>query len=62
MKKDKNDLIESFKKKLKIYKKYNKLYHLEDKPAITDEEFDNLKKELIQQTKSVKSNEVIPKV
>jgi len=48
MKKDKNDLIESFKKKLKIYKKYNKLYHLEDKPAITDEEFDNLKKELIQ--------------
>ena len=48
MKNDKNDLIVNFKKKLKVYKKYNTLYHSEDKPAITDEEFDDLKKELIQ--------------
>ena len=48
MKKDKNDLTLYYKKKIKDFLKFNELYHLHDNPAITDFEFDNLKKELLE--------------
>ena len=48
MKKDKNELTSYYKKKIKDFLKFNELYHLHDNPAITDFEFDNLKKELLE--------------
>ena len=41
---------EKFKKyldKIKLFKKYNKLYYDKNVSKVTDEEFDNLKKDLI---------------
>ncbi len=43
----KSKILQSYKKKISQLKKHNKLYFNEDNPAITDEEFDNLKKEII---------------
>ena len=40
-------IIKDFKKKIKILKKNNDLYFNEDKPQITDGEYDKFKKELI---------------
>ena len=36
-----------FLEKIKLFKKYNKFYYEKDKPLITDQEFDSLKKDLI---------------
>ena len=41
------EIINNYKKKLNLLKKHNKLYFNEDNPKITDLEYDNLKKEII---------------
>ena len=43
----KEKIINQFKKKIKILKKHNKNYFEDDNPKISDEEYDNLKKEII---------------
>jgi len=47
IKKDRNNVIEEYKSKIKILKKHNNLYHNNDAPIINDSEYDNLKKELL---------------
>ncbi len=47
MKINKKDIILQFKRKLNEYKKHNKLYFTHDNPAITDEKYDNLKREIL---------------
>ena len=43
-----NDLIKKdYFKKIKLIQKYNQHYYDKDKPVITDQEFDLLKKEII---------------
>ena len=42
-----NNLIKKFKEKVEELKKHNILYFNQDKPIISDAEYDNLKKELI---------------
>ena len=44
---DKDKIIREFKKKIHILKKHNHYYHNQDKPKITDREYDILKDELI---------------
>ena len=39
-----NNLIKEFKEKVKELKKHNNLYFNQDKPIISDAEYDNLKK------------------
>ena len=36
-----------YKKKIKLLKKFNKLYYDENKPIITDSEYDVLKKDIL---------------
>ena len=50
-----NNLIKKFKEKVEELKKHNILYFNQDKPIISDAEYDNLKKELIRIEKSNKS-------
>ncbi len=44
--KNKEEIINLYKKKLNVLKKHNKLYFNEDSPKITDSEYDNLKSEI----------------
>ena len=44
----KSETINFYKKKINQLKKHNKLYFNEDNPVITDAEYDNLKKEIIE--------------
>ena len=46
--KKKDDLIKKFKSKVKNLKKHNKLYYDEDSPEITDDGYDELKKDIIE--------------
>ena len=46
-------LINYFKNKVKILKKHNYHYHSKDKPIISDQDFDNLKKELFDLEKNI---------
>ena len=41
-----NKIIALHKKKIKILKKHNKLYYLEDRSIISDSDYDQLKSEL----------------
>ena len=41
------NLINEFKKKIKIIKEHNNLYFNQDNPKISDAEYDNIKNELI---------------
>ena len=45
--KSKNILLKDYKKKILELKKHNNLYFNHDNPNITDQEYDDLKKELI---------------
>ncbi len=47
MKINKKDITLKFKKKINQYKKYNELYFTKDSPVISDEQFDNLKQEIL---------------
>jgi DNA ligase (NAD+) len=44
---NKDTIIDDYKKKILLLQKYNKQYHSEDKPTISDQEFDSLKKNII---------------
>ena len=44
----KNSLVlKKYKQKVKLLKKYNESYFSKDKPLVSDQEYDNLKKELL---------------
>ena len=45
--KSKVNIIKNFKKKIQVLKKHNDLYFNHDEPLISDKEYDDLKKELI---------------
>ena len=47
MLKEKSDIIKDYQKKIKLIKKYNKLYYNDDSPSVSDSEYDKLKKEVI---------------
>ena len=47
MPKEKSDIIKDYQKKIKLIKKYNKLYYNDDSPLISDSEYDKLKKEIV---------------
>ena len=48
MSKNKLDTIKLFKDKIQLLKKHNKLYFINDNPKISDREYDDLKKELVE--------------
>ena len=43
----KKEILKQYKKKIKLINKYNKYYHDQNKPKVTDSEFDELKKEIL---------------
>ena len=43
----KSEIVKIYKKKINFLKKHNKLYFTDDNPDITDQQFDDLKKEII---------------
>ena len=47
MPKEKSDIIKDYQKKIKLIKKYNKLYYNDDSPLISDSGYDKLKKEIV---------------
>ena len=40
----KDEIIKQYLKNVKLITKYNKLYHLDDAPQVSDSDYDNLKK------------------
>ena len=44
---EKNTIIKEYLKKIKLFKKYNKYYYDKSDPLISDQEFDNLKKNIL---------------
>ena len=49
--KDNKKIVKEYKEKIKVLKKHNKLYFSDDKPQITDSEYDHIKKEIIDMEK-----------
>ena len=47
MSKKKSLVLKKYKQKVKLLKKYNENYFSKDKPLVSDQEYDNLKKELL---------------
>ena len=45
---EKLKIINNYKKKINLLKKHNKLYFDKDNPKISDSEYDNLKKEILE--------------
>ncbi len=52
MTKEKNNIIQDYKKKTQLLKKHNKLYYDKDNPIIDDHKYDELKRELIELEKN----------
>ena len=50
----KEDLKKKYEAKISEYMRHNKLYHQKDNPIITDSDFDNLKKEILDLEKKFK--------
>ncbi len=48
MSKENNDLIKNYQRKIKLIKRYNKLYYNDDSPSVTDSVYDKLKKEVVE--------------
>ena len=48
----KKDSLKKYKKKIKDLKKHNDLYYNQDNPKISDAEYDDLKKELLELEKN----------
>ena len=44
----KSKIIDNYKKKINLLKKHNKLYFNKDNPQVTDAEYDDLKKEIVE--------------
>ena len=44
----KDEIIKQYLKNVKLITKYNKLYHLDDAPQVSDSDYDNLKKKTIE--------------
>ena len=42
------EIIKRYKRKINLLKKHNKLYFNNDNPIISDSEYDDLKKEIIE--------------
>ena len=40
-------IVDIYKKKINLLKKYNKLYFNDDNPIVSDSEYDSLKKEIV---------------
>ena len=51
---EKKDIIKKYNQKIKILKKHNKLYFSNDKPQISDSEYDKIKKEILNLEKKYK--------
>ena len=47
MSKENSEIIKDYQKKIRLIKKYNKLYYNDDSPLVSDSEYDKLKKETI---------------
>ena len=43
----KNFILKKYKDKINLYQKYSKFYYDKNKPLVSDEIFDNLKKEIL---------------
>ena len=52
MSKREDDILKDYLRKIKLLKKYNKFYYGKDSPVITDQEYDNLKKKIIELEKN----------
>jgi DNA ligase (NAD+) len=48
MSKNKDSIIKNYLKKTKLLEKHNKLYYDKDSPVINDQQYDNLRKEVIE--------------
>ena len=44
---ERSKIIDKYLKKIKLIKKHNNFYYTKDKPVISDSDYDNLKKEVI---------------
>ena len=44
---NKKDVQKLYKSQIKLFKKYNKFYFDQSKPIVSDEEYDNLKQEIL---------------
>ena len=44
---NKLNIVNNYKKKINTLKKHNQLYFIKDKPQISDQEYDNIKKEIL---------------
>ena len=49
----KTEIINKFKKGLTEIKKYNNLYYNKDRPAISDNDYDKLKQEILKLEKNI---------
>ena len=52
MKKNNDKIIKNYRSKINILKKNNKLYYQDERPIISDRDYDLLKKEIIELEKS----------
>ena len=44
---NKKEILNQYKKKLRLIKIYNEYYYNENKPKVTDKEYDDLKKKIL---------------
>ena len=51
---NKKNIYSDYIKKIKLFKKYNKAYYEQSNPKVTDEEYDNLKHEILKLEKKYK--------
>ncbi len=47
MGKENSEIIKDYQKKIKLIKRYNKLYYNDDSPSVSDSEYDKLKREVV---------------
>ena len=53
-----NSLSKDYKKKLKLLENYNKHYYQNQKPLVSDKEYDELKKEILELEKNYSFNDL----
>ena len=51
---DKDSVKKIYKQYIKEFKRHNKLYYSKDKPSITDKEYDELKKNILELEEKLK--------